>query len=345
MTKIFSTQKQPENGTKYAAGVIRSGGLVAFPTETVYGLGANGLDGEAVKRIFEAKGRPQDNPLILHVARKNDVRELWTSVPERAKLLMDAFWPGPLTLIFNKSSAVPDEVTCGLDTVAVRMSDNKTALCLIRAAGVPIAAPSANLSGKPSPTTAQHVIDDLWGKADVILDGGPCRFGVESTVLLLTGVPTILRPGAVTKEMIEAVIGETRLSKSILQPLGEGERAASPGMKYKHYAPEAEVIIAEGDAKTAAGIIRRKYDGMTQSGKRCIILTSEENYTFYKGRHYDIIGSRRDERTLCAALFSKLREYSDTVDVIFTEAVPPDGYGLAYMNRLLRAAGFRTVSK
>ncbi|MBR4019608.1 MAG: threonylcarbamoyl-AMP synthase, partial [Clostridia bacterium] len=235
-TQYFSALSQKEAGTRIGGSIIRSGGLVAFPTETVYGLGANGLDGEAVSRIFEAKGRPNDNPLILHIAKKSDVKELWHSVPDTARILMDTFWPGPLTLIYRKSSIVPDEVTAGLDTVAVRMPEHKTALALIRAAGVPIAAPSANLSGKPSPTSVQHVKEDMDGKVDVIIDGGPCEFGVESTVLSLVGTPTILRPGGITREMLEAVIGPVELASSILSPLKEGETAASPGMKYRHYA-------------------------------------------------------------------------------------------------------------
>ena len=206
-TQYFNAVTQKENGVRLAGSIIRSGGLVAFPTETVYGLGANGLDPAAVEGIFRAKGRPSDNPLILHVAKKSDVKDLWTRVPEEARLLMDAFWPGPLTLIFNRSSLVPDQVAAGLPTVAVRMPDHKTALALIRAAGVPIAAPSANLSGRPSPTTAQHVKADLEGRIDLILDGGPCRVGLESTVLSLCGTPTILRPGGVTREMLEALMG------------------------------------------------------------------------------------------------------------------------------------------
>ena len=246
-TRYFNAVKQPEAGTKLGGSVIRSGGLVAFPTETVYGLGANGLDGEAVNKIFEAKGRPNDNPLILHIAKKSDLKDLWKSVPERARLLMDEFWPGPLTMVYLKSSRVPEEVTGGLDTVAVRMPDNRTALALIRAAGVPIAAPSANLSGKPSPTTADHVKADLNGRIDVIIDGGPCNIGVESTVVsLMGGAVTILRPGGITREMLEAVIGPVNLSPAVLAPLKPGEAAASPGMKYRHYAPDAQVIVGTG---------------------------------------------------------------------------------------------------
>ena len=215
-TKVISVLQDYNTAAREGAKIIRSGGLVAFPTETVYGLGADGLDGAAVDRIFEAKGRPNDNPLILHVAEKEAAFRLWVAEPPRARALMDTFWPGPLTLIYYRSDMVPDEVTAGLDTVAVRMPDNQAARALIAASGVPIAAPSANLSGKPSPTTAAHVLQDMEGRIPLILDGGPCRYGVESTVLSLVGTPTILRPGAVTKEMLAAVLGEVALAPSIL---------------------------------------------------------------------------------------------------------------------------------
>ena len=344
-TQVFNCcGKAAENGTVLAGRIIRSGGLVAFPTETVYGLGANGLDGEAVRKIFAAKGRPDDNPLILHIAKKSDVKELWTHVPTLARQLMDTFWPGPLTIIFNRSDIVPDEVTAGLNTVAVRMSENKTALALIRSAGVPIAAPSANISGRPSPTTAKHVVDDLGGRIDVILDGGPCKFGIESTVISIVGRPTILRPGAITREMLETVIGHVELAHSITEPLSDDEAAESPGMKHKHYSPNAEVIIARGSKKRMADIIRREYDAYEEEGKRCVIFASEETEVYYRGRRYDVLGSLNDRASMCAALFSKLRQYSDIVDVIFAEAIPTEALGLAYMNRLLRAAGFKVLT-
>lgn len=345
-TKIFNAVTQKENGSRVAGAVIRNGGLVAFPTETVYGLGANGLDGEAVQRIFEVKGRPNDNPLILHVAKKNDVKQLWDGIPSTARTLMDAFWPGPLTLIYNRSSIVPDEVTAGLDTVAIRMPDHKCALALLREAGVPVAAPSANLSGKPSPTTAEHVRDDLWGKIDVILDGGPCRVGLESTVLSLIGRPTILRPGGITREMLESVIGAVEVSPAVLHPLGEGEKAASPGMKYRHYAPDAEVIVAMGrNPRASAGMISREYERREDKGENCIIFASRQTEPFYRGKACVIIGDRNDPATMCASLFASLRKQSGKVDVIFTESLPESDMGLAYMNRLLRAAGFHTLEE
>lgn len=344
-TQLFNATTQKENGSRVAGSVIRNGGLVAFPTETVYGLGANGLDGAAVERIFEAKGRPRDNPLILHVAKKSDARKLWRSVPDAARVLMDTFWPGPLTLICPRSDAVPDEVTAGLDTVAVRMPDHKCALALIREAGVPIAAPSANLSGRPSPTTAEHVKQDLWGRVDVILDGGPCRVGLESTVVsLVGGVPAILRPGGITREMLEAVVGEVRVADAVLHPLGDGETAASPGMKYRHYAPDAEVLVADRPTvRETAGVVGRAYDVQSEAGKSCVILASVQTAPFYRGRHCVIIGDRNDPPTMCANLFAALRAQSGKVDVIFTEALPARDMGLAYMNRLLRAAGFTTI--
>lgn len=343
-TEILSTLGQPEAGTRRGAEIIKNGGLVAFPTETVYGLGANGFDGEAVKAIFEAKGRPADNPLILHVAKKSDVRALWDRVPDKARSLMDAFWPGPLTIICKRHPRIPDEVTAGLDTVAVRMPLDKTARMLIERAGVPIAAPSANLSGKPSPTTAQDVFTDMNGRIPLILDGGPCKYGVESTVISLVGKPTILRPGAATKEMIEAVIGSVEVAGSILSPMKEGEVAASPGMKYKHYAPNAEVIVVSGEAERAAARIKVLYRMYEAEGKRVTVAATEETKRFYNSEKYVILGSRQHAETLCANLFRELREMDADSDVILAEGIPTESYGLAFMNRLLRSAGFHVVN-
>lgn len=343
MTEFFSAVSQKENGTKYAGDVIRRGGLVAFPTETVYGLGANGLDGEAVKRIFEAKGRPQDNPLIMHVARKSDAAKLWRKVNPQMQQLMDVFWPGPLSIISTRSPIVPDEVTAGLDTVAVRMPDNKTALAFIRAAGVPIAAPSANISGRPSGTTARHVMDDFDGRIDVVLDGGACRVGLESTVISMLGRPTVLRPGGVTREMLESVLGPVELSPAVLGQLKAGETAMSPGMKYTHYKPDCRVIVALGGPERAARAISAAYEIEEIKGSKCVIFSSKQTKGFYHGKTCDIIGDRSEPETLCANLFSALRRYSGKADVIFAEAVSETSLGLAYMNRLLRAAGFETI--
>ncbi len=339
-TEVISTVRREEAGTTKGAELIQNGELVAFPTETVYGLGANGLDGDAVNRIFEAKGRPNDNPLILHIAKKSDVKDLWAHVPKIAYTLMDTFWPGPLTMIFNKADEVPYEVTAGLETVAVRMPSDRTARLLIQKSGVPIAAPSANRSGRPSPTTAQHVLDDMDGRIPLILDGGPCKYGVESTVLSLVGEPTILRPGAVTREMLEAVIGPVRLAPSILEPLGEREVAASPGMKYKHYAPDAEVHVVEGEPRAASKRIRALYYAYEDAGKRVAILGTEQTMPSYRNLTAYSLGDRNEPETLCANLFVLLRDVGSQNDVILAEGVDTKDTGLAFMNRLLRAAGF-----
>ena len=342
-TQIINVERQPEAGTEQAAKLIQNGELVAFPTETVYGLGADGLNGEAIQKIFEAKGRPADNPLIEHVAKWSEVRELWMHMPKQANALMDAFWPGPLTLIAQKSDRVPTEATAGLDTVAVRMPLNKTARFLIKKANTPIAAPSANRSGRPSPTTARHVLEDMDGKIPLILDGGPCKFGVESTVLSLVGEPTILRPGAVTKEMIESVIGSVDVSGSVLHPMQKGEVAASPGMKYKHYAPDAEVIVVNGEPEKVARTISALYRQAEAEGTECVIAATEQTKNFYRGKKYVILGDRETPVTLCANLFSALREMDKGADRIFAEGIPAENEGLAYMNRLLRSAGFHVI--
>ncbi len=340
-TEVISTARREDAGTTIGAELIQNGELVAFPTETVYGLGANGLDGEAVNRIFEAKGRPNDNPLILHIAKKSDVKDLWAHVPKIANTLMDTFWPGPLTMIFNKADEVPYEVTAGLETVAIRMPSDKTARLLIQKAGVPIAAPSANRSGRPSPTTAKHVLDDMDGRIPLILDGGPCRYGVESTVLSLVGEPTILRPGAITREMLESVIGPVRLAPSILEPLGAREVAASPGMKYKHYAPDADVHVIEGEPKAAAKRIRSLYYEYESEGKRVAILGTDQTMPSYRNLTAYSLGDRMEPETLCANLFTLLRDVGSENDVILAEGVDTRETGLAFMNRLLRAAGFQ----
>ena len=342
-TQVINTIRQDEAGTSQGAKLIQAGELVAFPTETVYGLGADGLNGEAVAKIFLAKGRPADNPLIEHVAKKSDVRQLWRRIPKQAQILMDTFWPGPLTLIAQKNDCVPDEVTAGLDTVAVRMPQNKTARALIQKAGVPIAAPSANRSGRPSPTTAQHVLTDMDGRIPLILDGGPCKYGVESTVLSLAGEPTILRPGAITREMLSALIGEVKVADSILTPMREGEVAASPGMKYKHYAPNAEVIVVLGSPEQAARKINALVREAEQEDKICEIAATEQTKSFYKGKKHLVLGDRNEPVTLCANLFSALREMDQRADIIFAEGIPAEDEGLAYMNRLLRAAGFHVI--
>ena len=342
-TQIVNAVRQEEAGTIQGAKLIQAGELVAFPTETVYGLGANGLSGGAVAKIFAAKGRPADNPLIEHIAKKSDVRQLWSRMPKQAQILMDTFWPGPLTLVAPKSDIVPDEVTAGLNTVAVRLPQNKTARALIAKAGVPIAAPSANRSGKPSPTTAQHVLDDLGGRIPLIIDGGPSKYGVESTVLSLVGEPTILRPGAITREMLAALIGEVRVSESILNPLKAGEVAASPGMKYQHYAPNAEVVVVLGTPEQAAKRINALYREAEAEGKSVEIAATKQTKQFYRDKRNTVLGDRDEPETLCANLFSALREMDTRAELILAEGIPAEDEGLAYMNRLLRAAGFCVI--
>ncbi|MGI6150909.1 MAG: L-threonylcarbamoyladenylate synthase [Christensenellales bacterium] len=340
-TRCIDLGVEFDRGIAEGAALIRAGEVVAFPTETVYGLGANALNENAVAKIFAAKGRPNDNPLILHVSDPSEVDAL-AEVTGQAKLLMEAFWPGPLTIILKKRQIVPDAATAGLPTVAIRMPENPGALALIKASGVPIAAPSANTSGRPSPTTALHVMEDLSGKIPLILDGGPCKWGLESTVLSLVGAPVVLRPGAVTPGMLSAVIGEVNVAPSALSPLEKGEVAASPGMKYRHYAPRAKVFLASGGPdelpKTAAAL----YDGCKARGLSPVILASEQTSGFYAGRVYDIIGDRTAPETFCANLFSALRRADEAgYQSIILEALPADSFGLAYMNRALRAAGFR----
>ena len=336
---------------EWAAAILRAGGLVAFPTETVYGLGANALDPGAVAGIFRAKGRPPDNPLIVHVADRETVYRLARRVDGRAVRLMELFWPGPLTLILPRQEGVPPEVSAGLETVAVRMPAHQAALDLIRAAGVPVAAPSANLSGRPSPTTAAHVWDDLGEQIDVILDAGPAGIGVESTVLDLTAsVPVILRPGGVTREELEAAAGEVRLDPAAG---GGGEdagsagkdgpaavsRPRSPGMKYRHYAPRAPLILVEGEARQAAAKVRELAELKSAAGLKVGILASAEAAPFYPRGEILAAGSRRQPEQIAARLFSALRRFDELgVDVIIAEGVEPAGLGLAVMNRLRRAA-------
>ena len=322
-----------EASIRRAAALLRAGELVAFPTETVYGLGADALNGEAAARIFAAKGRPADNPLIAHIAGESGLAGLIAGEPcTCARKLMRAFWPGPMTLIFPKSPRVPREVTAGLDTVAVRMPSHPVARALIRAAQTPIAAPSANRSGRPSPTTAAHVLEDMEGRIPLILDGGPCEVGLESTVVDVTGArPRILRPGGVTLEMLEGVVGDVDVDEGVLHQLQAGSQARSPGMKYKHYAPKGEVTIVTGPR--AAQEIARLYDA---AGERAAILAfSQADY-----------GARRVYRLKNAPgeLFAALRQLDeDGMETIYAEDVPTAGVGLAVMNRLMRAAAFRVV--
>ena len=324
-----------------AGELIRGGGLVAFPTETVYGLGANALDGDAVRSIFEAKGRPGDNPLIVHISAIDQLARLIAAEPSpMARALMDACWPGPMTLIFPKSDAVPAAVTAQLSTVAVRFPAHPVARALIDAAARPIAAPSANRSGRPSPTTAAHVLEDMDGRIPMILDGGPCDVGLESTVIDVTGeTPRILRPGGITPERIEAICGGVQVDDAVMRPLKEGERPRSPGMKYRHYAPIGALTIVEGEAKAVISRTRELYDQALSAGKRPLILALEGHIPAYEGRRTLSLGV--DAEAMARNIFARLRDADEMgADAIFSEAVPQDGIGLAVMNRLGRAAAF-----
>lgn len=330
-----------ETSVARAADLIRKGEVVGFPTETVYGLGADARNPRAVMKIFAAKGRPGDNPLIVHIANINQLRSLVAHAPsETALKLAKAFWPGPLTMLFPKSELIPDCVTAGLDTVGIRMPSNAWARMLIEQSGCPIAAPSANRSGRPSPTTAQHVLQDMDGRIPMILDGGACAVGVESTVLDVAGdAPRVLRPGGVTPEMIQAVVGEVRVDESVMRPLKEGERPRSPGMKYRHYAPRGALTIFEGTPEAVAAEICARYD---VSDVPALILSLAGHMGMYGNRRVLSLGA--DAGEVANRLFEALRE-ADALgaQVIFSEAVDEAGIGLAVMNRLGRAAGFHVI--
>ena len=328
-----------------AGRLIRSGELVAFPTETVYGLGADALNANAVAGIFQAKGRPGDNPLIVHISAPPQLSPLIEGPPSpAARALMAACWPGPMTLIFPKSPRVPGAVTAGLSTVAVRLPAHPAARALIDAAGCPIAAPSANRSGRPSPTTASHVMEDMDGRVPLILDGGPCAVGLESTVIDMTGdLPRILRPGGITPDRVRALCGGVRVDDAVLRPLAEGERPKSPGMKYRHYAPHGDLTLVTGPEDAVARAIRDLYDRALDEGRRPLILALTPHLPAYGSRRALPLG--KDADAVAHEIFACLRRAdAQGADVIFSEAVDPRGLGLAVMNRLGRAAAFHIVN-
>lgn len=321
-----------------AAKALRDGKLVAFPTETVYGLGADALNPEAVKSIYKAKGRPSDNPLIVHIAELSQLDSLVKEMPIHAESLIKAFWPGPLTLVFKKSELVPDIITAGLDTVAIRMPNNPIAIRLIEEAQVPVAAPSANLSGRPSPTTYQHVFEDLNGRIEYIIDGGPCKIGVESTVLDITsGSPIILRPGGVTQEMLEKVIGKVAVD-TVIEP-ESGVRPRSPGMKYRHYSPKAEMILFEGPGGLVIDKINELSLDNQSKGLKTAVLSSSENKGLYLADVVLNVGSVGCLEEVASGLFDALRKFDEEkVDVIYCETFEERGMGRAIMNRLRKAS-------
>ena len=348
--KTLLLKVNPENPDpakiRLAAEIIQRGGLVAFPTETVYGLGADALNSEAVLALFKAKKRPLDNPPIVHVADPAEVSRLVVEVPKKAELLMERFWPGPLTLIFKRSNLVPKVTVAGLDTVAIRMPKHKVALELIRQSRCPIAAPSANLAGKPSPTTAQHVYEDLNGRIDAIIDGGATNIGVESTVVdLSVDPPMLLRPGGTSFEALKKVLSDLRL-----HPFVEAEKELplqqirSPGMKHKHYAPKAEVILVEGNVPDVIAKVKQLAESYGLKGEKVGILATDETQTAYRAEVVKSLGSRSDLATVAQSLFRLLREVdAKGVDVIIAEGVSSEGLGLAVMNRLRKASGYHIV--
>lgn len=343
-TELFSFDDK--NAISKCSSILKEGRLVAFPTETVYGLGANALNPEAVNRIFTAKGRPADNPLIVHIASLSQLNELVLEVPDQVKLLSDKFWPGPLTLVLKKKDIVPDITTGGLDTVAVRLPDHKVALDLLNHCQLPVAAPSANLSGRPSPTLAQHVVADLAGRIEAIIDGGQTGIGVESTVIsLVEEQPTLLRPGGITYQELTEVLGEIKIDSAVKAELeSENSSALAPGMKYKHYSPEAEVILVEGEAKRTAQKITELADKYLAKGDKVGIMATEENSSLYTAGQIKIMGSRNRLSVVSANLFRLLRSFDDLgVDIILIEGVSSQGLGLAIMNRLRKAAGYQVI--
>lgn len=345
-TKVWLVDKNVDNLQSYpqiiqSAELLEANQVVAFPTETVYGLGANAKSDEAVKKVFEAKGRPSDNPLIVHIASEEQLIEIVEEIPERARKLMAEFWPGPLTLIMKKKPGkLSNLVTAGLDTVAVRMPNHPIALGLISASGLPIAAPSANTSGKPSPTSAKHVADDLVGRIAGIVDGGATGVGVESTVLDCTvQIPVILRPGGITFEQIEAVIGTVRQDVALKH---KDAAPKAPGMKYTHYAPKAPLYLVKGNQAFLQHLVNEK----RSEGLKVGIISASEHQQEYDADYVLAPGSLADLQTVAAGLYETLRQFDglDT-DIIFSEMFPESGIGVAVMNRLVKAAGHQIIEE
>lgn len=340
MEKYLDLRNSTElHSIEAAASVIKSGGLVLFPTETVYGLGANGLDEDAVKNIFVAKGRKQDNPLILHVSSFEMVDEIAQNISDIERKLMDAFWPGPFTIVLDKKDIVPTCVTGGLDTVGVRMPSNKIAHELIKLSNLPIAAPSANISGKPSGTNLQDIFGELADKVDFIIDGGECKVGVESTVVrVVNNIPVILRPGGITPEMIQEIVGVVEVDKHILGKIEEGEKVMSPGMKYRHYAPNSKCILVYSEENDK---LVNKIKEITSEYKNPLIISSTENKSLYNIQNVLDMGSKNNLSEIAQNIFTILRKVdSYNPDIVVIEGVPNDDIGLAIMNRLIRACEY-----
>lgn len=339
------TEREQE-GLRRAGEILKAGGLVAFPTETVYGLGGDALNPESSRKIYAAKGRPSDNPLIVHIADWGDLSRIVSRIPKAAERLAEAFWPGPLTMILQKSDAVPMETTGGLDTVAVRMPSHPVALAMIREGGGFVAAPSANTSGKPSPTLAVHVAEDMDGRIDMIIDGGALGIGLESTIVDLTvSPPRILRPGYITREMLEQVLGNVEADATILQSQAEcGQAPKAPGMKYRHYAPAGELTVVCGESEAVVEYINRRADEDRKAGHLVGVIGTEEMLGRYRADVIKSVGSRTEEDVIAARLYAILREFdAEGATKIYSEAFSAEGLGQAIMNRLLKAAGHRVI--
>ncbi|MGL5755400.1 MAG: L-threonylcarbamoyladenylate synthase [Paraclostridium sp.] len=323
------------------AKMLSEGKTVIFPTETVYGLGANALDENAVKKIYEAKGRPSDNPLIVHIYDKDELNSLVTNINDKAEKLMNEFWPGPLTIIFNKKSIVPNRTSGGLDTVAIRMPSNSIAREVIRQSGVPIAAPSANISGRPSPTRGEHVCEEMNGRVSGIIVGGDCDFGLESTVIDMTcEKPMILRPGSVTKEQMESIIGEVLVDPSI-EGKADVLKAKAPGMKYTHYSPNGDVYIVRGEERNVIDKINSLIEQQEAKGLKCGVMCLSNHKDSYKG---EVISLGTNLEEVGSKLFDTLIEMDKRkIDIIYSEAVSNDGVGRAIMNRLMKSAGYKII--
>ena len=342
--KADMTTRVEQEELQRAGEILRAGGLVAFPTETVYGLGANALDEKAAARIYAAKGRPSDNPLIVHIAETEALEEIAAEIPEKARMLAREFWPGPLTMIFKKSKEVPYGTTGGLEPVAVRMPSHPIALAMIRSGGGYIAAPSANTSGRPSPTEAAHVAQDLDGKIDMIIDGGKVGIGLESTIVDMSGdIPVILRPGYINQEMLEQVIGPVMMDAGLIRE-DSSIRPKAPGMKYKHYAPKADLLIIQGNPEAVAEKINELTARDEAMGQRVGIIASEETMGRYCGGTVKSIGSIQEEITIAQHLYGILREFDELkVTKIYSEAFDTPQMGQAIMNRLVKAAGHQIL--
>ena len=329
-----------------AGEILKKGGLVAFPTETVYGLGGDALNPDAAAKIYAAKGRPSDNPLIVHIADMEDIEKIADDISEKAQKLADSFWPGPMTLIYKKKECVPASTTGGLDTVAVRMPEHKIARELIRQSGVFVAAPSANTSGRPSPTKAEHVMEDLCGKVDMVIDGGSVGIGLESTIVDVSGeIPVILRPGYITKKMLEEVVGEVVVDPAIVsREMKKDIVAKAPGMKYRHYAPKGQMTIVEGDIEKVISYINEKVEEFEQAGHKIAVIATEETLSEYHCKIVRSIGARKSEGSIAAGLYDILREMDHLgAEYIYSESFEDDHLGGAIMNRMIKAAAYNII--